>query len=176
VTATLTGDTSIDPSGTKVPADAAFTYTAPGEKDKSASVALEARSKRGVGKADVTFDTRPGAYKVSGTIPSVPSGTPVTGTICQPDKPFTLTTSGDMVGTIRFTPKDETSGTLTFKGKVGNAPFRLTGSGTYTIDVPKDSGTGTLNMSWKVTIRIPSVGSRTNSGKPTLTLTSTASC
>lgn len=57
VTATLTGDSSVEPAGTKVPADATFTYIAPGEKDKRAGVALEARSKRGVGKATLDFDT-----------------------------------------------------------------------------------------------------------------------
>lgn len=58
VTATLNGDSSVDPAGSKVKADARFAYVAPAEKDKSASVSLEARSKRGVAKAELAFDTK----------------------------------------------------------------------------------------------------------------------
>jgi hypothetical protein len=57
VTGTLSGDGTLAPSGTKVPADAAFTYTAPGTAGKAGTVSLEARSKRGVAKADLNFDT-----------------------------------------------------------------------------------------------------------------------
>ncbi len=58
VTATLAGESSVDPAGSPVPADATFAYVAPGEKDKTASVSLESRSKRGIGKVDVAFDTK----------------------------------------------------------------------------------------------------------------------
>jgi hypothetical protein len=57
VTGTLSGDGALAPSGTKVPADASFTYTAPGTAGKAGKVSLEARSKRGVAKADLNFDT-----------------------------------------------------------------------------------------------------------------------
>ncbi len=57
VTGTLSGEGTLAPSGTKVPADASFTYTAPSTPDKASKVGLEARSKRGVAKADVNFDT-----------------------------------------------------------------------------------------------------------------------
>jgi len=176
VTATLSGDTSVDPSGSKVKADATFTYVAPGEKDKSASVALEARSKRGVAKASVDLDTKPGSYKVTGTMPSAPSGTTFTGTICKVDKPFTVDTAGDMIGTASFTPKSATAGTVTFKGKVGNAPLAMAGTGTFTLEAPQGSGTDTLSISWKLTIKIPYLGDQTRSGRATLTLTPTSSC
>ena len=176
VTATLSGDTSVDPSGSKVKADATFTYVAPGEKDKSASVALEARSKRGVAKASVDFDTKPGSYEVTGTMPSAPSGTTFTGTICGAEKPFTVQTSGDMVGTASFRPKSATAGTVTFTGKVGNAPLAMVGKGTYTLTPPPGSGTGTLAITWKLTIKIPYVGDQTRSGPATLTLTPTSRC
>ena len=176
VTATLTGDTSVDPAGSKVKADATFTYVAPGEREKTASVALEARSKRGVANASVGFDTRPGSYKVSGTMPSVPSGTTFTGTICKNDKPFTVQTTGDMIGTATFTPKGTAAGSVRFKGKVGNAPLAMVGSGTYTIELPAGSGTGTLAITWKLTIKIPYVGDQTRSGPATLTLTPTTAC
>lgn len=57
VTATLSGGSSVNPAGTPVPADAQFAYVAPDEENQTASVALEARSIRGVGKAAVGFDT-----------------------------------------------------------------------------------------------------------------------
>jgi len=58
VTALLSGGgAGVDPSSTPVPADAEFTYQAPGEKDKTGQVALEARSRRGVAKATIDFDT-----------------------------------------------------------------------------------------------------------------------
>lgn len=57
VTATLSGEGAVTPSGTKVPADASFTYTAASTADKAGKVALEARSRRGVAKAELSFDT-----------------------------------------------------------------------------------------------------------------------
>lgn len=58
VTALLSGgEAAVDPSSTPVPADAEFTYRAPNERDKTGQVALEARSRRGVGKAKIDFDT-----------------------------------------------------------------------------------------------------------------------
>jgi len=176
VTATLSGDTSVDPSGSKVKSDATFTYVAPGEKDKSASVALEARSKRGVAKATVDLDTKPGSYTISGSIPTAPGGTTVTGTVCKADKPFTMTTSGDMIGTATFAPSSATAGKVVFRGKVGNAPFTWSGKGTYTIDVPKDGGTGSLKVAWTTTIHIPVVGDQTRSSKESFTLTPKSSC
>lgn len=58
VKATLSGGSSLNPANTKVAADATFAYTAPSEYEKSATVSLEARSKRGVAKAEVSFNTR----------------------------------------------------------------------------------------------------------------------
>ena len=57
VTATLSGEGAVTPSGTKVPADASFTYTAASTAGKAGKVALEARSRRGVAKAELNFDT-----------------------------------------------------------------------------------------------------------------------
>jgi hypothetical protein len=176
VTATLTGDTSVSPAGSKVPADATFTYVAPGEKDKSATVSLEARSKRGVAKADVNFDTKQSAYEISGTIPSVPSGITVTGKTCDVTKPFTASTTGDAVGAFTFTPSDDQSGKAVFKGKVGNAPLKMSGGGSYTISAAPDGSASTLDFTWKSTIHIPVVGNQTRSGPVSLTLTPIAPC
>lgn len=58
VKASLEGGASLSPANTKVPADATFAYTAPSEYERSASVSLEARSRRGIAKATVAFDTK----------------------------------------------------------------------------------------------------------------------
>lgn len=57
VTASLSGEAAVAPSGTKVPADASFTYTAANTANKAGNVSLEARSRRGVAKANLAFDT-----------------------------------------------------------------------------------------------------------------------
>ena len=57
VTAQLEGGASLDPANTKVQADASFTYVAPDKEDQQATVTMEARSIRGVGRALVSFDT-----------------------------------------------------------------------------------------------------------------------
>ena len=66
VIATLSdGQVSVSPSGSKVQAPASFTYKAPAEKDKSATVKLETRSKRGAAALDVKFKTK-GAASFTG--------------------------------------------------------------------------------------------------------------
>jgi hypothetical protein len=175
VTATLNGASSVDPAGSKVPADATFAYVAPGEKDKSATVALEARSKRGVAKASVAFDTKAGGFALKGSIPTAPGGTRITGATCDVTQPFTAESSGDMVGTITFTPTDDVSGKVAFKGRVGNAPLKITGKGTYVVNVPPGSDSGTLDWTWSVTTYTP-LGNRTGSGPVTLTMTPSATC
>ncbi|MEI8238900.1 MAG: hypothetical protein WCI22_05725 [Actinomycetota bacterium] len=127
VTATLaSGGKSIDPAGTKVPADATFHYVAPDEAGKGGSVSFESRSKRGVGKATIDFGTK-GAYTASG-------GTPVSFTGVVPDlaKQFTLQGTGPgFTVTFTFTPSSATAGTLEYRGS--GAGVTIKGTGTYTI-------------------------------------------
>jgi hypothetical protein len=128
VTATLTGATALNPAGTPVQADATFTYTALSEKNADASVALEARSKRGVAKATVVFSTKQLAYVASGG----GSRITITGEVADVAAPFDLsgTFPGDKV-TLSFTPKDEHGGTYTYSG--GGSGVTVKGQGTYTI-------------------------------------------
>lgn len=175
VTATLNGGSSVDPAGSKVPADATFAYVAPGEKDKSATVSLEARSKRGVAKASVAFDTKAGGYALNGSIATAPAGTQITGATCDVTKPFTAESTGDMVGTITFTPTSDVAGTLKFAGRVGNAPLKITGKGRYTVNVPAGADAGTLDWTWSVTTYTP-LGNRTGSGQVSLAMTPSATC
>ena len=58
VSAALTaGGATVAPSDTKVPADATFSYSAPDQDGGSGTISLEARSKRGVGKATLDLAT-----------------------------------------------------------------------------------------------------------------------
>jgi hypothetical protein len=58
VTATLaSGQVAVAPAGSKVPAPAAFTYTAPATSGQDATIKLETRSKRGAAKLDRIFTT-----------------------------------------------------------------------------------------------------------------------
>ena len=175
VTATLNGASSVDPAGSKVPADATFAYVAPGEKDKSATVSLEARSKRGVAKASIAFDTKAGGYALKGSIATAPGGTQITGATCDVTKPFTAESTGDMVGTITFTPTSDVAGTLKFTGRVGNAPLKITGKGKYTVNVPPGADSGTLDWTWSVTTYTP-LGNKTGSGPVTIAMTPSATC
>ena len=140
VTATLTGGAaSVSPSATKVPADATFTYVAPNVVNETGVVSLEARSRRGIGKATLDFDTQPAGYTASGG----GDGISITGTIPDLSKPFT--TEGVFTGgstTFKHVPTDDRSGTLSFSSPCGPGCV-LEGKGTYTITENED---GTLLM------------------------------
>lgn len=134
VTATLSsGTTSVSPSDAKTPADATFFYTASSEKDQAGTVALTARSKRGVAKASVDFDTKQSAaYRVVGGKKKFV----VDEVICDIMQPFVLHGGGL---DISFTGGVAGS----YKYSVGGM---ATGEGNYTIDLPEGAGSpGTLN-------------------------------
>jgi hypothetical protein len=98
VTARLaSGGKSVEPDGSPVPADANSTYTAPDEPKKSGSVAYESRSRRGVGRAEVAFETSGGAaYLVVGGL----EDWQVSQVVCDIMAPFSLTSPG--VGVAEF--------------------------------------------------------------------------
>jgi hypothetical protein len=65
VIATLSdGQVSVNPSGSKVPAPATFTYKAADKEGQKATVHLETRSKRGIATLDVKFKTKRQAYEL----------------------------------------------------------------------------------------------------------------
>jgi hypothetical protein len=67
VTATLNGGSNLQPASGKVAADAKYGYAAPTKKNESARIDFESRSKRGVGKATLEFDSQEaGAYRMEG--------------------------------------------------------------------------------------------------------------
>lgn len=129
VTATLSaGGASVEPNGSPVPADANSTYTAPGEQDKSGTVSYESRSRRGIGKADVTFSTsKPAAYRVVGGL----EDWQVDMVVCDVMQPFVLESPG--VGVAEFS--GGLSGTYTATGI-----FNFSYAGTYEITLENGLG------------------------------------
>ena len=141
VTATLaSGAVSVTPSGTKVPAPAAFRYKAPGDLDKTATVNLETRSKRGIATLTVEFRTGLAAYRASWE----DQGTVWSGIVCGLDRPFTITVvtpGGDLTMPFAFAPSSPAGGTVTFD--VTKYGTHWTGSGPYAV---KATGTGQLSL------------------------------
>ena len=164
VTATLKGNRSISPDGEKVKADATFTYTAPHEKDDSGTVHFEARSKRGVGLADVRFDTnRNKAFLIEGGGGDLS----FSGQTCDISNPFSISGTGL---TLSFTPKGLTAGSYTISGFAGAT---WSGGGSYDITL-KDKG-GSMTTSGRHTVTSPA-GKFTKAGKMTFTLTPVKKC
>jgi hypothetical protein len=154
VTAVLTaGGQSVEPSGSKVPADATFRYLAPGETGQQATVAFESRSKRGVGKATIDFDTKATKYSASG------GGSEIafSGTVDSITAPFTI--DAQFIGgnaEFNFDPGSEGGlvGTVSIAGGGGGAT--VTGGGTYSIAEHED-GTATLTMSTEACVDVSGV-------------------
>jgi hypothetical protein len=164
IKATLSGDASVDPAYTKVPSVARFTYTAPSEKDKDGTVSLEARSKRGIAKADVSFDTKSGSYEASGGLDEFHG----TGLICDLAQPFTISGSGV---TQSFSPTSDKGGTYSYTGNMQG--FAVQGKGSYTVKA--DAQGGTISATGTGTVKTP-MGTMPGSGTETYTLTPTDKC
>lgn len=164
VTATLTAGTqSVEPSGTKVPVDAEFVFTAPSERNKEGTVALEARSRRGVGKTSITLDTKSAnAYQIVGGLDDWQTDTAV----CDIMAPFTLT------GILQMQLSGGLSGSYEYSG----GPFGAAGSGTYTISLPEGPGKpGTMTGSGSGSVDTP-MGRASNTGTEQYTLTPLENC
>jgi hypothetical protein len=164
VMATLTdGASGVDPSATKLPADASFVYTAHPEPSNHGTVHLEARSKRGVAKADLTFETRGQAsFQIVGGLDDFQ----VNEAVCDVMKPFqmsgggfTASFSGGLTGTYSYT-----------------GPFDATGGGTYTISLPNGPlQPGTMVGEGSGSVTTP-LGVFENSGTENYTLTPITGC
>ena len=103
VTATLTGGSTLQPASGKVPADAHYQYVGPGEKNETATIAFESRSKRGVGKASLAFDTNvAGGYVMEGGAGEIH----FKGQVCDLEEDFFLRADNPLHDVaIRFDPK-----------------------------------------------------------------------
>ena len=165
VTATLSGGASLQPAGGKVPADAKYAYAGPDKKNEEATIAFEARSKRGVGRATLEFDTkRPQAYTAAGGLDAFHG----TGTICNLADTFTISGGGN---TVTFTPSDETGGSYRYQGNMGG--IGVYGNGTYSVSA--DENGGTMTGTGNGCVKTP-MGTRCNNGTERYTLTPIAPC
>jgi hypothetical protein len=168
--AALSGGQSIEPT-TLAKTSGTLTYTAPGEKGKSATITLTATSRRGRATLDLTATTGGQQYTVSGT-----SG-PVTfsGQICSLDKPFVINgTFGNGSETQTFTPGSSTNGTVQESGNSGGCT--QSGGGTYKITL-NEQGSGILEFTETVTGVCGSFSNtRTATFKVSLTPASGLSC
>ncbi len=132
VVATLSGGSALQPASGKVPADAKYQYAGPDKKDQVASIAFEARSKRGVGRATLDFDTRQGGYRITG------GKCAESYTVCDISKPFTGKACG---ATYTHTPTSDKGGTYSFRFEGGGGA--ASSSGTYTLSGPEEKLTAT---------------------------------
>lgn len=139
VMATLVdGGSGVDPNATSLPADASFVYTAHPEPFNHGTVKLEARSKRGVAKAELTFETTSG-FTASGSS----EGVTFTGTVTSLTEPFTIDISfpGSESGSFTFDGSSDTGGAVIVSAEGGGAV--VSGSGSYTVT---DNGDGTKTV------------------------------
>jgi hypothetical protein len=140
VKATLKGASKLSPTD-KVKAVAKFDYTNPGEEEQSASIDFEARSKRGVGRATLEFDTKKGGYQIA-----LDNGESIT--TCDITKPFSGRIGGGMI-TLNFTPSGDKGGTMAFH--FANARGMADTTYRYTLSGPEDKMTGSFQSTGAVT-------------------------
>ena len=130
VKATLNGEHMLNPRDKKVPADAQFDYQNPEKKGQSASIDFEARSKRGVGKASLQFDTKKGGYRIDSA--ECPGGGRESMITCDITKPFTNTICGGLA-TLTHTPADESGRSGTWTMHVSSRGGTVKSSGSYSL-------------------------------------------
>lgn len=165
VRATLNGGASLQPAGGKVPADAKYAYAGPDKKNEEATITFEARSKRGVGRATLEFDTkRPQAYTAAGGLDEFHG----TGTICNLAETFTISGGGN---TVTFKPGNEEGGSYSYQGTMRG--IGVYGNGTYSVSA--DENGGTLTGTGNGCVKTP-FGTRCNNGTERYTLTPIPPC
>jgi len=161
VTATLNGGSSLQPASGKVKADAKYGYTGPEKKNETASIDFESRSKRGVGKASLAFDTKSGRpYRMEGGAGDFHG----VGTACDLEQPFTVAGGGN---TVSFVPSSRDGGTYTYAGNMSG--FAVHGNGTYTVKYADDVAVKIVAQG-PGTVETP-VGPQTGEGTENYTLT-----
>jgi hypothetical protein len=164
VVATLSaGGQAVEPDGSPVPADASFNDTAPDEPNKSGTVSMTAKSRRGIGKAEITFETSaPAAYTIVGGLDDFQ----VNQAVCDIMAPFTLSGGGVVAN---YT--GGLAGTYSYTG-----PFNGSGEGTYTISLPNGPGQpGTMQGEGSGQVVTP-LGVFSNTGTENFTLTPLTDC
>lgn len=160
VRATLTGGESLTRDGEKVRADAQYTYTAPAKKKEKASIAFESRSKRGVGKATLEFDTNDGAYRIKGGQNDFLANV----VVCSLTEPFAIKSS---VGLVMHMSGGESGGSWTLSGNAAGVAW--SGGGSYALS-PGEDDSGWLTAKGTSTIASP-MGRFSDSVGPTFSVT-----
>lgn len=124
--AALSGEKSVDPASlAKTPGT--LTYTAPNERNKSATITLTATSRRGRATLDLTASTGGAAYRIVGGLDDWQTDT----SVCDIMQPFALTSP---ILTLNFS--GGLAGTYSYSG----GPFGAAGGGDYTISLPDGLG------------------------------------
>ena len=162
VTATLDGTSALSPTD-KVKADARFDYANPDKKEQTATVAFESRSRRGVGRAALVFDTKKGGYRVVGG----QNDFKVNALVCSLGEPFHLKSSA---GIVMHMSGGENGGSYTVSGQAAGVAW--SGNGRYTLAIDGGEG-GRLNAQGITTITSP-MGRFSDSVEPTFSLTPAA--
>lgn len=160
VTATLDGGSSLQPASGKVPADARYGYAGPARKKEKASIAFEARSKRGVGRATLEFDTNEGAYRIKGGQNDFFANV----VVCSLTGPFDIRSTA---GIVMHMSGGESGGTWTQSGTAAGVAW--SGSGSYTVS-PAEGGGAWLTANGSSTITTP-MGRYSDSVEPTFSVT-----
>ena len=162
--AVLSGEKSVAPTSlAKTPGT--LTYTAPDEKDKSATIKLTATSRRGRATIELTASTGGQAYRVSG----VSNDVSFSGEICSLEKPFMI--DGVFPGgsaRTTFTPSSSTGGVESMSGE--GSGCAQSGSGSYTVVINED-GSGSITWTDSATLTCPLI-SNTRTATFTLPLQS----
>ncbi len=160
----LSGGKSVDPAVIpKAPGE--LTHVAPAKKKAAMKITLDASSRRGRAKLELTLDTVGGAFAAEGGLDDFHG----TGVICDIAKTFTIKGGGNVV---TFEPTSEKGGNYSYKGTMQG--FGVFGKGTYTVtyqgDVPVGiTGTGVGS------VKTP-VGVFSNSGTEKYVLTPRDGC
>lgn len=148
----LTGEKELKPTEKKE-TPVSYTYKAPDEEDKTATVRLETRSKRGAAEKSITFRTKKKkSYTAAG-------GAHITlsGTICSLESPFQLSGSGQngIAYSYNFAPSSEKGGSMTYTGS--GEGCTESGSGSYTVSLSEDGDTGTITYNVSGNLTCPEI-------------------
>ncbi len=147
----FTGEKAVDPASlAKTPGT--LTYTAPGERLKSATITLTATSRRGKATLQLMANTGGQAYRVSGAS----NHASFIGQICSLEKTFTIeATFPGGTATTFFTPENGPDGGITAMEGEGSGCTQ-SGAGTYTVALNED-GSGTVTWTDTATLTCPGI-------------------
>lgn len=147
--AVLKGEKSVDPT-TLARTAGTLTYTAPNEKNKSATISLTATSRRGRATLDLAANTGGQSYRVTG----VSNNVSFSGEICSLEKPFVINGTFPGGGSAKTTFE---GGATTMSG--GGGGCTQSGGGSYTVTSNED-GSGTITWTSTAVLTCPGVSNK----------------